>query len=224
MFFHGTTVTSTIRLRNEYKMYQKNPFTTLEGIEASPDEGNLHNWTAVITGPENTPYEGGIFTLKMVFTDRYPMMPPEVRFISEMFHPNVYSKEEGSNHYPDMTGIICLNIFGNDWIVNLSIRTILLSIRNLLEKPMPEALHLPELSAEESNSTCMCIPRGNRSNQEESSIDNPANIYKFVNKDSAANPEAARLYLRNDNSFEERVKIIVDKSIEAKRQQESSVL
>ena len=206
-------VTSTSRLRREYSMYKKDPFTASEGIEASPDEDNIKNWTAVITGPKNTPYEDGIFTLKMVFSDRYPFQPPEVRFISEMFHPNVYSKEEGSNHYPDMTGIICLNIIGYEWTPRLTIRTILLSIRNLLEKPMPEALHLPK----ESKSTCMCIPRGNRSNQEESSIGNPANIYQFVNKDSAANPEAARLYLRNDSSFEERVKIIVDKSIEASK-------
>jgi ubiquitin-protein ligase len=32
-----------------------------EGINASPHEGNLLEWTAYIEGPEGTTWEGGLF-------------------------------------------------------------------------------------------------------------------------------------------------------------------
>ncbi len=36
-----------------------------ESINASPDEGDLYNWTAFIEGPEGTAWEGGLFELKL---------------------------------------------------------------------------------------------------------------------------------------------------------------
>lgn len=39
-------------------------------------------------GPEGTPFEDGIFTAKIVFPNDYPLSPPKMRFVSEMFHPN----------------------------------------------------------------------------------------------------------------------------------------
>ena len=32
---------------------------------------------------------GGIYQLRVQFPDSYPDKPPKVRFVSEMFHPNV---------------------------------------------------------------------------------------------------------------------------------------
>lgn len=43
-----------------------------------------------VFGPDDTPWEGGIFSLRITFTEHYPEKPPRVRFTSEMFHPNVY--------------------------------------------------------------------------------------------------------------------------------------
>ena len=45
-------------------------------------------WNAVIFGPENTPWDGGTFRLVLEFSEDYPNKAPEVRFVSEMFHPN----------------------------------------------------------------------------------------------------------------------------------------
>ena len=207
---------STARLLKEFQEILKNP---TEGIEASPNNDNLKNWTAVIFGPENTPYEDGIFILKMVFSDLYPGKPPEVRFVSEMFHPNVYSKEEGSKHSPDMTGIICLDIFSSAWSPALGITSILLSIRSLLDSPNPHALRTPNASTALAGGPIR-VPRGNRYNKYKYSLtDDPSEIYKSMKLYSAANPEAARLYLRNDGSYAEKVRIIVDKSIEAEEKQ-----
>ena len=45
-------------------------------------------WAATIFGPADTPWEGGIFSLRMTFCDQYPDKPPKVRFTTKVFHPN----------------------------------------------------------------------------------------------------------------------------------------
>jgi Ubiquitin-conjugating enzyme len=46
---------------------------------------------AVIFGPDDTPWEGGTFKLLLEFTEDYPNKPPGVRFLTRMFHPNIYN-------------------------------------------------------------------------------------------------------------------------------------
>ena len=45
-------------------------------------------WQAVIFGPDDTPWEGGTFSLMLEFSEEYPNKPPKVRFVSKVFHPN----------------------------------------------------------------------------------------------------------------------------------------
>lgn len=59
-----------------------------DSIFASPDENNIYHWEAVILGPESSVWEGGIFKLDLKFTEEYPTKPPQVKFISKLFHPN----------------------------------------------------------------------------------------------------------------------------------------
>ena len=42
-----------------------------------------------ISGPVGSPYEGGIFFLYLKVPFSYPFNPPEVRFLTRIFHPNV---------------------------------------------------------------------------------------------------------------------------------------
>jgi hypothetical protein len=41
--------------------------------------------------PDDTPWEGGTFKLSMQFSEDYPNKPPVVKFVSKLFHPNVYN-------------------------------------------------------------------------------------------------------------------------------------
>lgn len=43
------------------------------GFIASPVDSNLLLWTAAIVGPEDTIWEGGLFTLRLSFTEKYPI-------------------------------------------------------------------------------------------------------------------------------------------------------
>ena len=77
---------------------------------------------AVIIGPSDTPFEDGTFRLVMHFEEQYPNKPPGVKFISQMFHPNVYA-----------TGELCLDILQNRWSPTYDVAAILTSIQRYVD-------------------------------------------------------------------------------------------
>lgn len=54
----------------------------------------------------------------MHFEEQYPNKPPAVKFISTMFHPNVYT-----------TGELCLDILQNRWSPTYDVAAVLTSIQ-----------------------------------------------------------------------------------------------
>lgn len=104
-------------------------------------EDNFFEWEALISGPEDTPYEGGVFPARLSFPKDYPMSPPVMRFTLGMYHPNVY---------PD--GKVCISILhppGHDphgyekvserWSPVQSIEKILLSVISMIAEPNTES-------------------------------------------------------------------------------------
>ena len=82
-----------------------------------------------------------MFTARLTFPSDYPLSPPKMQFISEMFHPNVY---------PD--GRVCISILhapGEDplgyesiserWSPVQSIEKVLLSVVSMLAEPNDES-------------------------------------------------------------------------------------
>lgn len=116
------TTPAQLRLMSDLKAIQQQP---PEGVSASPlSDDNLFVWGASILGPQDTPWEGGIFQLRITFSENYPDKAPRVRFTSEMFHPNVY---------PD--GTLCMDIIQDQWSPIHNICSILTSIQSLLTDP-----------------------------------------------------------------------------------------
>lgn len=70
------TNAATKRLTKEYKAISKNP---PEYIVAHPSDSNILEWHYVITGPPNTPYEGGQYWGTLIFPPDYPFAPPAIR-------------------------------------------------------------------------------------------------------------------------------------------------
>ncbi|XP_072050954.1 ubiquitin-conjugating enzyme E2-17 kDa-like [Amphiura filiformis] len=95
---------------------------------AGPSGEDLYKWQATITGPPDTPYQGGIFFLKIEFPKDYPFKPPRVSFTTKVYHPNI-----------DESGSICLDILSSTWSPALTISKVLLSICALLCDPNPES-------------------------------------------------------------------------------------
>jgi len=101
----------------------------VDGIMASPvSVDNIFLWNAVITGVPDTAFELGSFFLTMKFSEQYPNVAPEIRFVTKIFHPNIYQD-----------GAICLDILQNRWSASLDISSILISIRSLLSDPNPNS-------------------------------------------------------------------------------------
>jgi len=127
------------RLMAEYKQLTIN---APDGILAGPvNEDNFFEWEALISGPEGTPFDGGVFVTRLTFPRDYPLSPPKMRFISEIFHPNIYAD-----------GRVCISILhapGDDpmgyessserWSPVQSIEKILLSVVSMLAEPNDES-------------------------------------------------------------------------------------
>ncbi|GBE61453.1 ubiquitin-conjugating enzyme [Babesia ovata] len=95
-----------------------------DGVRAEPFDDNMMVCHAVITGPKDTLWETGSFHLLVRFTEDYPTKPPKIKFLSKIYHPNVYSD-----------GRICLDILQNQWTAIYDISAILMSIQSLLSDP-----------------------------------------------------------------------------------------
>ena len=74
-----------------------------ETISAGPiDDNNMFHWQAMIMGPSDSPYQGGVFFLDIQFPPDYPFKPPKCQFKTKVYHPNI-----------NANGGICLDILKN---------------------------------------------------------------------------------------------------------------
>ncbi|KXS12375.1 ubiquitin-conjugating enzyme [Gonapodya prolifera JEL478] len=108
-----------------------------DGFSAGLADDNIYEWQVTIVGPADTMYEGGLYRAKLSFPTSYPMQPPTMTFLTEMWHPNIY---------PD--GKVCISIlhppeddqYGYEkaserWLPIHTVETILVSVISLLSSP-----------------------------------------------------------------------------------------
>ncbi len=115
---------TSIRITKELSKLEENP---LPGISISMKDNNIRYLGILMEGPPDTPFEGGIFELELYLPAEYPMVPPMVRFLTKVYHPNI-----------DKIGRICLDIIKDKWSPALQINTVVISIQNLLNDPNPD--------------------------------------------------------------------------------------
>lgn len=119
----------------EYKSLLEEP---VEGFYVKlVNDDNLFEWEVAIFGPPDTLYMGGCFKARMKFPQDYPYSPPTIRFLTKVWHPNVYEN-----------GDLCISILHppvddpqsgelpcERWNPTQNVRTILLSVISLLNEP-----------------------------------------------------------------------------------------
>ena len=114
------------RIQEELNEINNNP---IENISINIiDEDNLFEWKCNLIAPKNTPYSGGIFILKIKFSDDYPNKTPEVLFTTPIYHINVNPTNEekplGSVFIPSL----------NNWKSESKIKEVLLDVYALFYK------------------------------------------------------------------------------------------
>ena len=120
------------RLTSELKQITKEPNYFYSII---PRENNFLIWEFILIGPSDTLYEGGMFSGNIMFSEKYPIEPPKVKF-NNMIHPNIHK-----------TGEICISILheGKDlygyekdyerWNPSHGVDSIMMSIISMLSEP-----------------------------------------------------------------------------------------
>jgi len=83
----------------------------------------MMEWQCGIPGKETSPWAGGVYRLKMTFSDEYPSKPPKCAFTPPLFHPNIFP-----------SGTVCLSILDEDkdYRPTVTIKQILLGIQDLV--------------------------------------------------------------------------------------------
>ena len=110
------------RIKKELNDFSNSP---IEGITLTViDENDMFHWKASFAGPNNSPYEGGIFVLDIIMPLDYPFKPPKFKLVTKVYHPNI-----------DSQGEIWLDILKNQWSPALTVAKAILSVQSLLCDP-----------------------------------------------------------------------------------------
>lgn len=131
----ASTSAATKALSLEYKNLLEDP---VEGFQIKlVDESDIFLWEVAIFGPPDTLYQGGYFKAHLLFPGDYPFSPPSIKFLSNVYHPNIYQ-----------SGELCISILDPQnkddssgehpcerWNPSQTVRTILLSVVSLLNEP-----------------------------------------------------------------------------------------
>ena len=83
-----------------------------------------------LEGPPQTFYENSFFLFEMTFPWEYPIIPPEFKFITKIFHPNIR----------EIDGLVSVDILRDKWSPFEAIDrivSIIISIQSLLDAPNP---------------------------------------------------------------------------------------
>ena len=119
------------RIREEYRDLYNNPNSNLGLVVGLEEADNYKVWKVQMVAPKDSIYRKGIFVLNVYFPDNYPNEPPEVCFLTPIYHLNVNPiapKNEGDEY--EKLGHVSISTL-NWWNPQYKIREVLYNIYTL---------------------------------------------------------------------------------------------
>ncbi|KAF2227594.1 ubiquitin-conjugating enzyme/RWD-like protein [Elsinoe ampelina] len=134
------TSSAALILGKQFKQMQKDK--DIPGISCGLVDNNIFEWEVMLMIPDDCKdYGGGCFRAKITFPSEYPHMPPKMKFVTPIYHPNIYP-----------SGDVCISILhppeedrwgyesaSERWSPVQTPETILLSVISMLSSPNDES-------------------------------------------------------------------------------------
>jgi ubiquitin-conjugating enzyme E2 G1 len=128
-------MSSIKRLQSELKQLIKEPNYF---FSVCPNDNNFYKWDVLMIGPPDCPFDGAFIKASIEFPSDYPNRPPKFNFISNVYHPNVYT--DGKVCISILNEVSDENIDGYEqtsdrWNPSRSIDSVLMSIITMIAVP-----------------------------------------------------------------------------------------